>query len=80
MTYDTTQRITASLPPHLATFINDYQQRTGTSKSEIIALGLRALQEQLLAQEYAEYARSGEFVDLETGDGLETGEGEKLWR
>ncbi|CAM3897064.1 hypothetical protein [Deinococcus frigens] len=80
MTYDTTQRITASLPPHLATFIDDYQQRTGTSKSEIIALGLRALQEQLLAEEYAEYARSGEFVDLETGEGLEAGKGEKLWQ
>ncbi|PTA68814.1 hypothetical protein [Deinococcus arcticus] len=71
MTYETAQRITASLPPHLAAFVDEYQQRTGTSKSEIIAMGLRALKEQLLAEEYAEYARSGEFVDLETGDGLD---------
>ena len=68
MAHEQKKRITASLPPHLATFIDDYQQRTGTSKSEIVALGLRALQEQLLAEEYAEYARSEEFVDLETGE------------
>ncbi|MBZ9713387.1 ribbon-helix-helix domain-containing protein [Deinococcus multiflagellatus] len=71
MAYESAQRITASLPPHLAAFVDEYQQRTGTSKSEIIALGLRALQEQLLAEEYAAYAQSGEFVDLEAGDGLD---------
>lgn len=77
MTYDTVQRITASLPPSLVAFVDEYQQRTGSSKSEIIALGLRALQEKLLAEEYAAYARSGEFVDLETGDGLDDSENHK---
>lgn len=72
MTYRNAQRITASLPPNLATFIDEYQKQTGTSKSEIIALGLRALQEKLLAEEYAAYARSGEFADLEDGDGLDS--------
>lgn len=72
MTYRNAQRITASLPPNLATFIDEYQKQTGTSKSEIIALGLRALQEKLLAEEYAAYAHSGEFVDLEDGDGLDS--------
>ncbi|MDO4264368.1 MAG: ribbon-helix-helix domain-containing protein [Deinococcus sp.] len=71
MTYQNAQRVTASLPPNLATFLDEYQKRTGVSKSEIIALGLKSLQEKLLAEEYAAYAQSGEFADLETGDGLD---------
>lgn len=77
MTYQNAQRVTASLPPNLATFLDEYQKQTGTSKSEIIALGLKALQEKLLAEEYAEYARSGEFVDLEDGEGLDETEAKK---
>ena len=77
MTYQNAQRVTASLPPNLATFLDEYQKQTGTSKSEIIALGLKALQEKLLAEEYAEYARSGEFVDLEDGEGLDEAEAKK---
>jgi hypothetical protein len=34
-----------------------------------------ALREQELAQEYAAYARSGEFVDLTNADGLEPSDG-----
>lgn len=71
MTSDKAHRLTASLPPHIAAFINEYQKRTGTSKSDIVVQGIRALQEKLLAEEYAEYARSGEFTDLESGEGLE---------
>lgn len=71
MTYDSVQRITASLPPNIATFIDEYQKKTGASKSDIIVQGIRALQEKLLAEEYAAYARSGEFIDLEDGEGLE---------
>ena len=78
MTYRNAQRITASLPPNLATFIDEYQKQTGTSKSEIIALGLKALREKLLADEYAEYVRSGEIIDLEDGEGLDETEA-KQW-
>lgn len=77
MTYQNAQRVTASLSPSLAAFLDEYQKQTGTSKSEIIALGLKALQEKLLAEEYAEYARSGEFVDLEDGEGIDAAEAKK---
>lgn len=79
MTYQNAQRVTASLPPHLATFLDEYQKQTGTSKSEIIALGLKALQEKLLAEEYAAMAREHDpmydIVLADLTDGLEPSDG-----
>lgn len=79
MTYQNAQRITASLPPSLATFIDEYQKQTGTSKSEIIALGLKALQEKLLAEQYAALAAENDperALFLEGNiDGLEPSDG-----
>ncbi len=76
MTYDTTQRVTVSLPPNLANFLEEYQRSHQiSSRSEAIAQALIALREKELAEEYAAYARSGEFVDLETGEGLEPSDG-----
>ncbi|WP_339097677.1 ribbon-helix-helix domain-containing protein [Deinococcus sp. VB343] len=75
MTYQTAQRYTVTLSPELATYLDRYQAETKVSRSEALAHAVRALQEQQLAQQYAEYARSGEFVDLESGDGLDPDEG-----
>ena len=79
MTYDTAQRVTVSLPPNLATYLDEYQKSHQlSSRSEAVVQAIQALREKQLAEEYAEYARSGEFVDLETGEGLESEDG-KLW-
>ncbi|TSA84700.1 ribbon-helix-helix protein, CopG family [Deinococcus detaillensis] len=81
MTYETTQRVTVSLPPSLATYLDEYQKSHQlSSRSEAVAQAIEALREKQLAEEYAEYARSGEFVDLENGDGLESGEDDRLWK
>ena len=80
MTYDTTQRVTVSLPPALANYLEEYQKAHQiSSRSEAIVQAIIALREKELAEAYADYARSGEFVDLETGEGL--GEpGGKKWQ
>lgn len=76
MTYDTTQRVTVSLPPTLANYLKEYQKTHQiSSRSEAIAQAIVALREKELAEAYADYARSGEFIDLENGDGLEESDG-----
>ncbi|AZI41463.1 ribbon-helix-helix protein, CopG family [Deinococcus psychrotolerans] len=81
MTYETAQRVTVSLPSNLATYLDEYQKSHKlSSRSEAVAQAIEALREKQLAEEYAEYARSGEFVDLENGDGLDSGEDDRLWK
>lgn len=75
MTHSNAQRVTVTIPPEMAQFLDKYQAETGVSRSEAMVHGLQALQEKALAEQYAEYARSGEFVDLETGEGLDPNEG-----
>ncbi len=78
MTYDTTQRVTVSLPPTLANYLEEYQKTHQiSSRSEAVAHAVIALREKELAEAYADYARSSEFVDLETGEGLEEPGGKK---
>jgi metal-responsive CopG/Arc/MetJ family transcriptional regulator len=78
MAYDTAQRLTISLSPSLASYLENYQQAHHlASRSEAVAHAVRALREKELAEAYADYARSGEFVDLENGDGLEESGGGK---
>ena len=80
MSYETTQRVTVSLSPQLARYLDEYQKTHQIgSRSEAVAQAIQALREKQLAEEYADYARSGEFVDLENGDGLEPGDGHE-WR
>ena len=78
MTYDTTQRVTVSLPPTLANYLEEYQKTHQIgSRSEAVVQAIIALREKELAEAYADYARSGEFIDLETGEGLEESDGKK---
>ena len=78
MTYNTTQRVKVSLPPTLANYLEEYQKAHQiSSRSEAIVQAIVALREKELAEAYADYARSGEFVDLENGDGLEESGGKK---
>ena len=80
MSYETTQRVTVSLSPQLARYLDEYQKTHQIgSRSEAVAQAIQALREKQLAEEYADYARSGEFVDLENGDGLEPSDGHE-WR
>lgn len=80
MTYETAQRLTVSLSPHLARYLDQYQKTHHlSSRSEAVAQAIQALREKELAEAYADYARSGEFVDLENGDGLEESDGSQ-WR
>lgn len=78
MTYDTTRRVTVSLPPALANYLEEYQKTHQIgSRSETIVQAIVALREKELAEAYADYARSGEFIDLETGEGLEEAGGDR---
>lgn len=80
ITGDKARRITVTLSAALALYLDEYRQTHAlASRSAAVAHAVRALHEKELAEGYAEYARSGEFVDLENGNGLEVGNSSK-WR
>lgn len=80
MTGDKARRVTLTLPAALVLYLDEYRQTHGlASRSEAVAHAVRARREKEQAEGYAEYARSGEFTDLENGDGLEVGNGDE-WR
>lgn len=79
MTYQNAQRVTVTIPPELATFLDKYQGEAGISRSEAVVHAIKALQEQSLAEQYAELARERDPEDqifLEgTTEGLNPKEG-----
>lgn len=76
MSYENAQRLTVSLSPTLAAYLDAYQRTHQLpSRSEAVAHAIRALREKELADAYADHARSGEFVDLENADGLQASDG-----
>ena len=83
MPYDTTQRITISLPPDAASYLEQYQQAHHlSSRSEAVLKAIQALREQQLAEDYAALARENNperaaFLEGFT-DGLEPSGG-KEW-
>lgn len=80
MTGGKARRVTVTLPAALVAYLDEYRQTHAlASRSEAVAHAVAALREKELAEGYAEYARSGEFVDLENGDGLEVGNSSE-WR
>lgn len=79
MTHQNAQRVTVTIPPEVAEFLDKYQAGAGISRSEAMVRALRALQEQSLAEQYAELAQTVDpertrFLEGNT-DGLEAGNG-----
>ena len=83
MTYDTTQRMTISLPPDAARYLEQYQQANHlSSRSEAVLKAIQALRTQQLAEEYTALSREHDperaaFLQGFT-DGLEPSDG-KEW-
>lgn len=76
MSTEPEQRFTFRLPTELIAYLTAYQKAHGLrSRSEAVEHAIEALKEKKWAEEYAAYARSGEFVDLTNADGLEPSDG-----
>ncbi|WP_075830860.1 ribbon-helix-helix domain-containing protein [Deinococcus marmoris] len=80
MTTDSAQRMTISLPPEAARYLEEYQQAHHlSSRSEAVLKAVQALRDQQLAKDYAALARENdpERVRLLEGntDGMEPGDG-----
>lgn len=80
MTPDPAQRMTISLPPDAARYLEQYQQTHHlSSRSEAVLKAIQALRDQQLAEDYAALARENdpERARLLEGntDGLEPSDG-----
>ena len=80
MTSDAAQRMTISLPPEAARYLEEYQQAHHlSSRSEAVLKAVQALRDQQLAADYAALARENDperalFLEGST-DGLEPSDG-----
>ncbi|WP_029482756.1 ribbon-helix-helix domain-containing protein [Deinococcus marmoris] len=80
MTTDSAQRMTISLPPDAARYLEEYQQSHQlASRSEAVLKAIQALRDQQLAEDYAALARENDperarFLEGNT-DGLEASDG-----
>ncbi len=84
MEYETTQRVTVSLPHRLARYLDEYQKTHQIgSRSEAVVRAIQALREKQLAEEYAQMARDHDplydAVLDDLTDGLEKSDGSE-WR
>ena len=56
----TATKFSVSVPTELASFLNQYQQEHGVSRSEVFTKGLEKLREEELARAYREHAEEWE--------------------
>lgn len=80
MTTDAARRMTISLPPEAARYLEEYQQANHLgSRSEAVLKAVQALRDQQMAEDYAALARENDperarFLEGNT-DGMESSDG-----